>query len=167
MDQHNQPLRHCIADLPIRECVYGVLLRDDALLLCLTKSGNRMILNFPGGAIDPQEDRLQALKREFGEEVGISIAVGRHLHSSDGSDINPDYPDNRILFHYYLVHSDEPVYLQGNNADVAELGWFKLKELPLEGMLTEQMLKPDAEFCALLPKLLATESKRDMSIARE
>ena len=36
-------------------------------------------LDLPGGAIDPGEDELLAVVREFGEETGLAITVGRRI----------------------------------------------------------------------------------------
>ncbi len=36
-------------------------------------------LDLPGGAIDPGEDEVLAVVREFGEETGLAISVGRRI----------------------------------------------------------------------------------------
>ncbi len=136
----------------LREGVYGILIRDNSVLMSNTKSGNRIIINFPGGAVDPGENHNDALIREFEEESGDTIEVVRHLFSSDGSYINPDYPDNRLQCHYYLVQAHEPLRLQGIAADVSHVEWFLLADLPYN-----RMLEVDADFCKWLPQLLASE----------
>jgi 8-oxo-dGTP diphosphatase len=36
-------------------------------------------IDLPGGAVDPGEDELQALVREFGEEAGLVVTPGREI----------------------------------------------------------------------------------------
>ena len=40
----------------------------------------------PGGKVEPAEDPAAALHREIGEELGISISLGRLLHGPAGGD---------------------------------------------------------------------------------
>jgi 8-oxo-dGTP pyrophosphatase MutT (NUDIX family) len=141
--------RELVKTLPVREGAYGVLVKDNQVLMCHTTSGKRIIINFPGGAIDAGEDPEQALLREFEEESGGKVRVLRHLASSDGLYVNPDYPKNRLLCHYFLVAEVAPLHLRGNNADVERLEWFSLSALPFE-----RMLDVDAKFCRTLRSLL-------------
>ncbi|MBX7138400.1 MAG: NUDIX hydrolase [Oligoflexia bacterium] len=133
----------------IREGAYAVLVRGPKVLMCHTKSADRTIINFPGGAIEAGETPQQGLLREFWEETGHSAAIQRHLFTSDGSHSNPDYPGAKLLCHYFLVEADLPDHPGGNGSDVVALEWFRLDHLPLT-----RMLEVDAEFCRLLPKLL-------------
>lgn len=40
----------------------------------------------PGGKVEPDEDPAAALHREIGEELGVSISLGRLLHGPAGGD---------------------------------------------------------------------------------
>jgi ADP-ribose pyrophosphatase YjhB (NUDIX family) len=56
--------------------VYGILYKDEKLLVVNKTSGPyRNRYDLPGGGIEPQETIVQALHREFEEEVGINIQV--------------------------------------------------------------------------------------------
>lgn len=138
--------------LKLREGAYGILIRDNSVLMSNTKSGSRTIINFPGGAVDPVENHEDALIREFKEESGDTIAVIGHLFSSDGLYVNSDYPNNRLQCHYYLVQAEQPLRLKGTAADVSHVEWFLLTELPYN-----RMLEVDADFCRRLPQILASE----------
>lgn len=140
--------------IAVRECVYGVIIDADRVLLCHSVSGSRIIINFPGGGIDPGESREQALHREAHEEIGTTIVIGGHLHSSDGGHINPDFPQNRLLCHYYLIEPTESPSLSGNSLDVAKLEWFPLDNLPYE-----HMLDVDEQFARQLKSLIYQAKK--------
>jgi len=130
--------------LPIRVGAYAIVLNDSGthVLMCHTRSGSRIIKNFPGGALDQGETPHQALLREFQEEVRVAIdsTSVTHLHSSDGGYVNPDYPSNRLQCHYFLVKLAGDIPLEGNGSDVAKLEWVPLVALPIE-----EMLEPDRE----------------------
>jgi ADP-ribose pyrophosphatase YjhB (NUDIX family) len=115
-----------------------------------TKSGNRIIINFPGGGLDGKERPEDAVVREFEEESGDAVEIVRHLFSSDGTYVNPDYPNNRMQCHYYLVRAALPLKLRGTADDITSLEWFPLTALPFE-----RMLEVDADFSRALPRLLA------------
>jgi 8-oxo-dGTP diphosphatase len=45
----------------------------------VAKSGKAPWFDLPGGAVDPGEDALQAVVREFGEETGLVVRPGEEL----------------------------------------------------------------------------------------
>jgi 8-oxo-dGTP diphosphatase len=60
-----------------RPAAFGIAERDGriALVRVRPEAGGDW-LDLPGGAVDPGEDELQALVREFGEETGLVIRPG-------------------------------------------------------------------------------------------
>lgn len=52
---------------------------------------------FPGGKVEPGEDRIHALKREIREELDTEVDVDSFLCTVDY-----DYPDFSITLHFYM-----------------------------------------------------------------
>jgi 8-oxo-dGTP diphosphatase len=63
-------------DLTFRPAVYGVIVKDDEILLSKQWDG----YDFPGGGIDLGEPTEQALLREVKEETGLDVEIGPILH---------------------------------------------------------------------------------------
>lgn len=79
--------------LIFRPSVYGILIEDDKILLSKQWDG----YDFPGGGVEKNETLEQALEREFFEETGIKVEVGRVVHAAT-SFFNPSHSTK---------HSDE------------------------------------------------------------
>jgi len=74
-----------------RPAAFGVAEQDGRLALVrVTKPGLRPWLDLPGGALDPGEDEITAVVREFGEETGLKIEAGARFARADQLFINTD-----------------------------------------------------------------------------
>lgn len=79
-----------------RPAAFGIAERNGLIALVRVRpAGGGDWLDLPGGAVDPGEDELQAVVREFGEETGLVIAtgprivgVGQYFVLSDGEPVN-------------------------------------------------------------------------------
>ena len=78
-----------------RPAAFGIAPRDGliAVVRVRPEEGGDYI-DLPGGAIDPGEDEVQALVREFGEETGLIVAAGRRITG---------------IRQYFVLTGDEPV----------------------------------------------------------
>lgn len=65
---------------------------------------------FPGGKVEPGEEILEALKREFMEELGITVLAGEPWCG-----VEHVYPHAHVRLHFYLIHQwkGEPQSLEG------------------------------------------------------
>jgi 8-oxo-dGTP diphosphatase len=82
---------------------------------------------FPGGKLQPGEDRREGLKRELREEIGIDIATPRPLLR-----VRHAYPDREVLLDVWVIrhYSGEPRGLDGQ-----ALRWCTQDELPMASLL--------------------------------
>lgn len=80
---------------------YGLLIENNKVLLIKKNSGpyhNK--LDLPGGTIEKNERPIEALQREFKEEVGINI-VESSLFDADS--INFDWEYNNEILHVHHI----------------------------------------------------------------
>ena len=75
---------------------------------------------FPGGKIEPGEERDQALKREIREELDAEIEVGELMKT-----IDYDYPSFHLTMHCFRCTLDSAVTLKEHEA----AKWLKPTEL--------------------------------------
>jgi 8-oxo-dGTP diphosphatase len=99
------------------------------LLLAERPPGKHMAggWEFPGGKREPNEERLDTLKRELDEELGVRIIAAEPLVS-----YVHEYADRNITLDLWFVtrYEGEPQSLEGQN-----LRWVKLDELDSVGLL--------------------------------
>jgi len=69
---------------------------------------------FPGGKLEAQETTLEALRREFNEELGVTVSSALPLIR-----IHHDYPDKRVLLDVWRVTdwSGRPVGREGQRVE--------------------------------------------------
>lgn len=108
--------------------VYGLLLRDGAVLIAAEKVGGHDVLKFPGGAVEEGETPEAALVREFREESGLSVRPVRLLHTP-GTLFSPWTHANYTPLYYEVagegeprVPAGEPVVLSFMDPDAAIAG---------------------------------------------
>lgn len=70
---------------------------------------------FPGGKVEPGESVLDALKREFAEEIGVIL-----LSAEPWCGVEHVYPHAHVRLHFYISREwqGEPVGLEGQ-----QLAW--------------------------------------------
>jgi 8-oxo-dGTP diphosphatase len=90
--------------------VYGILLNDKQQVLVSDEHirGN-YYTKFPGGGLEPGEGTRDCLKREFMEEMRLSVAVGDHIYTTDFYQMTAFKPDDQIIAIYYFATALEPI----------------------------------------------------------
>jgi ADP-ribose pyrophosphatase YjhB (NUDIX family) len=83
-----------------RLSAYGVLIRDDKVLVVKTHSDNWEI---PGGTPERGETLEQGLKRELKEEVGVDAIIGRMFYMRESFYHSPSGKTYHSLQFYFLI----------------------------------------------------------------
>jgi mutator protein MutT len=85
-------------------------------------------ISFPGGALEPGEQREACAVREVREELGIDIRLGEMVWSHD-------FDDKPLTLWGYLGHFNgsaaghDPIHLAPDPYEVAEVLWLNVEEL--------------------------------------
>lgn len=123
--------------------VYGLWITGNHICVSKEKIGNFEILKFPGGGLEYGEGTIEALKREWLEELNIEIEVLCHFYTTDF--FQPSAFDNsQILSIYYLVKPINSLLLPIEN----ENGLFYLE--PICTILLNKLSLPIDKHVALL-----------------
>jgi 8-oxo-dGTP diphosphatase len=86
-----------------RIAAYGMIIQNQQLLLSKEIIQGKEVIKFPGGGVNVGEGLVDALKREFQEEIGIDITVKEHIYTTDFFVQSAFHPDYQVLAIYYLV----------------------------------------------------------------
>lgn len=90
--------------------VYGILVDEDRRVLVSDEYiRGGYYTKFPGGGLEFGEGTRDCLRREFQEEMGLSVEVGRHIYTTDFYQRSAFNPDHQILSIYYEARALEPI----------------------------------------------------------
>ena len=90
--------------------VYGILLGKNKEVLVSDEfiRGGRYT-KFPGGGLEFGEGTRDCLKREFMEEMNLSVRVTDHLYTTDFFQMSAFNPEHQIISIYYRVEALEEI----------------------------------------------------------
>ena len=93
--------------------VYGILIDENKRVLLSDEfiRGN-YFTKFPGGGMELGEGTRDCLVREFLEETGLQITVGKHIYTTDYFQVSAFNKLDQIISIYYYAHADDPSQLQ-------------------------------------------------------
>lgn len=131
--------------------IYGVLRKESEVLLTRSRFFARQFVNFPGGGVDLGEGPVEALRREYREETGLSIRPVRVLYASEAAHVSTQAPMQIVSIYWLVERTSGRLKLSGNNDDVLNLFWAPLGRIP-----TAEMFPSDLEFARRLPNLLSS-----------
>ena len=87
--------------------IYGILIKDDHVLLSDELIVGKQITKFPGGGLEFGEGSVDCLIREFKEEIGIDVKVKRHFYTTDFFVASAYNPNAQLISVYYEVESEQ------------------------------------------------------------
>jgi len=91
--------------------VYGILIENGKILVSDEIHSGRLITKFPGGGLQFGEGTIDCLKREFREELDISIEIESHFYTVDFFQPSAFDPTQQIVSIYYKIVSNETVLI--------------------------------------------------------
>jgi len=92
--------------------VYGILIDVERRVLVSDEFiRGAYYTKFPGGGLEFGEGTRECLRREFMEEMGLAVDVGRHIYTTDFYQRSAFNPDHQILSIYYEVRALEPIHV--------------------------------------------------------
>ena len=90
--------------------VYGILMNEARQVLVSDEYiRGEYFTKFPGGGLDIGEGTRDCLKREFMEEMNLTVAIGEHIYTTDFFQISAFNSAHQILSIYYAVKALEPI----------------------------------------------------------
>jgi 8-oxo-dGTP pyrophosphatase MutT (NUDIX family) len=121
--------------------IYGILIHDNKLLVTEEKWFGMRMIKLPGGGLEYGEAPVEALKREFMEECGVEIVVGKLLHTPKQFIPAIFYNLVQVVPIYYKVECSNPEQIalskqwhseaEMNNSDVF-FHWVNISDLSPE-----------------------------------
>lgn len=127
-DIYGQAHQRDLVNFKFRPSVYGVLIKGNHVLLKRHPSITQYEL--PGGGIELNETIDQGLVREFKEETGLEIEIGKVLHIED-SFFTHDNEDAHGILIFYQVHYRSG-QLSPQHEDSAEASYIPANKLTPE-----------------------------------
>ena len=107
--------------------VYGLWIHEGKVLVNEEIIRGKVITKFPGGGLEWGEGVLDCLKREWMEELGLTIDIEGHYYTTDYFQPSA-YDDSQIISIYYRVSSPDPTNIV-NLMDNERTYWLPLKEI--------------------------------------
>lgn len=117
----------------IRPIVLGVAIKDGKLLVSEAYDSvkNNYFYRCLGGGIEFQETSIDALKREFKEEINIDIEVGNFLGVAENIFTYNGKKGHEIVF-FYEINIPENLYqekyIQDEDGEIGEAVWVDIND---------------------------------------
>lgn len=107
--------------------VYGVWVNEGNILVNEELIKGRVVIKFPGGGLEYGGGTIDCLKREWKEELGLDIAVTRHLYTTDFFQPSA-FDDSQVISIYYHVSADVPAAIV-NHVTNERTFWFPIANI--------------------------------------
>ncbi len=110
----------------------AALIRDERGRVLLHKRSDNHLWGFPGGAMELGESVADTVRREVREEVGLQVEPHRLIGIYTASEFDKTYPngDQVQMFISFFECRVIGGAIQMQEAEVLEVGWFDLNDLP-------------------------------------
>jgi 8-oxo-dGTP diphosphatase len=90
--------------------VYGILINENKQLLVSDELiRGKYYTKFPGGGLEFGEGTRDCLRREFKEEMDLSVEIGDHIYTTDYYQPSAFKEGQQIFSIYYFAKALEPI----------------------------------------------------------
>ncbi|MEY5043304.1 MAG: hypothetical protein RJA19_531 [Bacteroidota bacterium] len=98
--------------------VYGLVVDQGRVLISRERIQGQWYAKFPGGGVEPGEGIRDALHREFREELGPEVEIGRveHFYTTDFFQRSAFRAEDQVVSIYYRVELASPLPEEGMKA---------------------------------------------------
>lgn len=136
--------------------VYGLLVKNEHVLLTDEDVKGTMVTKFPGGGLELGEGTIDCVKREFIEELNLKIQVTKHLYTTDFFVPSFFKPGDQVISIYYVVEEENETLGLQQFPPITEnkqsFYWVKVEELlhekfyfPIDKVLVGKILKQEID----------------------
>jgi mutator protein MutT len=122
----------------IRIRAAGILVKNDQILLVRHEKKGKSYWLLPGGGVDFGETVEEALVREFKEEVGLTVQVGKMVLVHDS--VPPDH-HRQVLNLYFIVSTTDTEIKVTKDAVLQDAAFYPLSEF--KGMTVNPDVKAE------------------------
>ena len=128
--------------------VVAAILEYDGKILCMKRGQGAydyvsFKYEFPGGKIEPGEEKHEALERELREEMDINLVARKEdLYMT----VHHDYPDFSITLHVFMCHLNKPDFIRKEHVDAKWLppeDLMMLEWAPADMPIVERLVQLD------------------------
>ena len=135
--------------------VYGLLIRNEHVLVTDERRGGYFMTKFPGGGLEFGEGLEDCLKREFREELNIEITVETFFYTNEFLQVSAFNPKDQLQSFYFLVTSEAELNFEITSPYTSiENGEQRFRWLPLNHISSKNFTFPiDKEIAKQLKNL--------------
>jgi len=90
--------------------VYGILINEkNQVLVSDEYIRGKYITKFPGGGLEEGEGTIDCLKREFMEEMSLTVEITQHIYTTDFYQPSAFRKGDQIISIYYQIKPLQPI----------------------------------------------------------
>ncbi|SRR5690554_5360325 len=94
--------------------VYGLFLENNQVLVSQEKIKDEEFIKFPGGGLKYGEGIVDALKREWKEELNVDIKIEDHFYTTDFFQKSA-WDDTQVISIYYIISLSKTINFPFHN----------------------------------------------------
>lgn len=124
--------------------VYGLCVQDNKLLILNEEYVGEKLTKLPGGGMEYGEGTIDCLKREFMEELNLSIKSVEHFYTQEDFVQSKFRENEQLLTIYYLVEVENIADLEIKINQIERVEWLPIGnenpfELPVDKIVFEKL----------------------------